>query len=315
MALSGSVDFTLTANGIINAAFSKIGEKILEQPLQSAELQDGLVALNMMLKSWNAQGIHLWTKEEGVVFLDKGKTDYLLGPGGDEATTLDDFVGTTTTAAKIATDTIFAVTSTAGMTAGDRVGIELDDGARFWTTIVTVDSAVQITITTGIPSASKSGSTVFTFTNLIERPSRILSYRRKTFNQDNEIQVMSWSRQEYFNQVNKSSQGTVVNAYYSPQLTNGRMYVWQTASSVNDFVRITFERSIQDIDLSTNNVDFPAEWLEAIVYNLAMRLADDYDTPLVKVQSITAKAVEFLDNLLGFDIETENIAIQPSRGL
>lgn len=314
MALSGSVDFTMTAEEVIEAAFAKIGVKVAEQALQAIELRDGKIALNMMIKSWQAQGLHLWAKEEGVVFLDKGKTDYLLGPNGDEATTLDDFVGTDSTAAKIATDTVFQVTSTTGMAASDKVGIELDDGTRHWTTIVSVDSSVQITITTGIPSASKSGSTVFTFTNLIERPLRILSYRRLTFNGNDEIHVESLSRQEYFDQVDKNSQGTVVSSYYSPQLTNGRVYVWQTASSVNHLLRITFERSLQDIDISNDNVDFPAEWLEAMVYNLAARLVDDYDAPPFKVQSITAKAIEFLDNLLGFDIEAQEINIQPDFG-
>ena len=301
----------MTGRQVINAAFNKIGVKVAEQALQAQEFQDGKDALNLMMKSWQAQGLHLWSKEEGVLFLDVGKTDYKLGPTGDEATTLDDFISTTTTTAEIAAATVIEVVSTAGMAAADKVGIALDSKIRHWTTIVTVDSSTQITITTGLPSVSKSGSSVFTFTNLIQRPLRILSTRRKTFSEDSEISVNSWSRNEYFNQVNKVSQGTVVNSYYSPQLDDGRFYVWQTSDSIEKFLRITFERPIQDIDTGDENLDFPGEWLEAIIYNLAFRLSDDYDAPPQKISSVAQKAVQFLDDLIGFDEEMESLNLMP----
>jgi hypothetical protein len=311
MATSGKVSFNLTSLQIIEKAFSKIGVKKAEIPLEPDEEQDGIDTLNLMIKAWAAQGLHLWTKDEGVLFLDVGKTDFNLGPSGDEATQLDDFIGTNTTAAQIALTVIIPITSSAGMLVDDKIGIELDDKTRHWSTILTVDSATQVTLTTGIPSPSKSNSTVFTFTDLIERPNRILSCRRKTFANDNEIPVITWSRDQYFNQVNKVSQGTVVNCYYSPQLTNGRMYVWQTASSVNDFLRFTFERQLEDITSKTENIDFPPEWLEAVIYNLASRLSDDYSVPPVKQQSIDAKASLFLDDLLGWDEEMTSLNLQP----
>lgn len=311
MATSGSVDFTLTAGDIVEQAFGKIGVKVAEQALEASEMQDGLNAINLMFKTWQAQGLHLWSKTEGVLFLDKGKADYLLGPTGDKATTLDDFVGTTTTAALVTTDVIVPVTSTAGMTTGDIAGIQLDDGTRQWTTI-TVDSAVQVTLAVGVTSASALGSTLFTYTSIIDRPLRVIGARRSTFSSGTDIQLYQFSRFDYFNQNNKLSQGTVVNYYHSPQLGNSRFYVWQTASSVNDLVKFTFERAIEDVDDKDNNVDFPAEWLEAIVYNLAARLADDYDAPLSKVQTVISKASIMLENLEGWDEEPDSINIQPS---
>jgi hypothetical protein len=311
MTTSNSAVFTMTALQVVEKAFAKIGVKTAEQALEAHEYQDGQDSLNLMIKAWGAQGLHLWSKDEGILFLDVGKTDYLLGLTGDEACQIDDFISTTTTTTQITSDTVIPATSTAGMVAGDKIGIQLDDKTRHWTTIATVDSSVQVTIDTGLASSSTSGNTVFTFTNLIQRPKRILSFRRKTFANDNEIPVITWSRDQYFNQVNKISQGTVVNCYYSPQLTDGRLYVWQTASSVNDFVRFTYERPLEDILDKENTLDFPTEWLEAIIYNLAARLADDYDAPPFKVQSVTAKAVQFLDDLLGWDEEMTELNLQP----
>lgn len=311
MTTSGSVDFTMTASQLIEEAFKLIGVKPAETQLEAFEIQDGINTLNLMLKAWQGQGMHLWTQEEGVLFLDVGKMDYLLGPTGDEATTNDDFIGSTTTAAKIATDTIISVASTAGMVALDNVGVELDDNTRHWTTIVSVDSSTQITITSGLPNAAALGNSVYTFTNLIQRPLKISSFRRKTFSQDNEIRVRTWSRSQYFNQVNKESQGTVVNAYYTPLLGNGRVFVWQTASDVDDLLRFTFERPIEDVDLVTETLDIPVEWLQAVIYNVAARLADSYDAPAFRVQSVTAKAAVFLDDMLGWDQEMTSLNLQP----
>jgi len=139
----------------------------------------------------------------------------------------------------------------------------------------------------------------------------VLNCRRKTFGQDDEIPVRAWSRQQYFNQVNKTSKGTVVNCYYSPQLNSGRIYVWQTASSVNDLLLFTYERQLEDILNGDDNIDFPNEWLEAIIYNLAFRLSDDYDAPQAKANSVAQKAVQFLDDLLGWDEEMTSINLQP----
>ncbi|HHZ70967.1 MAG TPA: hypothetical protein EYN54_11970 [Methylococcaceae bacterium] len=311
MSTSGTITFTMSTIDIVTKAFSKLGVKIAEQELEAHEFQDGIDSLNLLIKSWAAHGLHLWAKDEGVLFLEPGKSDYLVGATGDKACQLDDFIGTTTTSGKTPTSTVFQVVDTTGMATGDSVGIELDDNTRHWSTILTVDSPTQITLVVGIPSASKSGSTAFTFTNMASRPQRILSFRRKTFANDNEIPVITWSRDEYFNQINKLSKGTVVNAYYSPQLGNGRVYVWQTSSSANDLLRYTFERQLEDVTTDTDNLDFPQEWLLPIIYNLADLLADDYDVTPAKMQIINTKASAKLDDILGWDEEMTSLFIQP----
>jgi hypothetical protein len=312
MATSNSVDFTMTANDLVVEAFKLLGVLPSESTLESFELENGIKALNMMLKSWQAQGLHLWTKTEGVLFLDVGKTDYLLGPSGDEATELDDFIGSDTTAALVALDVAISITDTTGMVAGDKIGIALDSGVRHWSTISTVDSATQVTIATGVVSTAASGASVYTFTNLIDRPLRVLSARRKTYSVDSEIEISEWSRSQYFNQVNKESQGTIVNWYYSPQLTNGRIYVWQTASDVDQLLRFTYERPIEDVDDSTNNLDIPVEWLECITYNLAARMSNYYPASnQSQRQLVLIAAAQFLDDMLGWDEEVTSINLMP----
>jgi hypothetical protein len=314
MALSGSVNWSMNAKQLIESAFGLIGVKKMEQPLQAAEMQDGLNTLNLMLKSWQAQGLHLWKEEEAVLFLNVGQPEYLIGPNGSHCCSVDDFIGTTTTSALLAGAAVVPLDDTVGMLAGDNVGIALGNGTssiRFWTTIVTVDSLTQITVADALPADADESNSVYTYTTLLNRPLRVLSFRRKVFAQDNEVSVPTWSRDQYFNQVNKLSQGTVVNAYYSPQLTDGRVYVWQTASQATQLLRFTYEDPIEDIDNDTNDIDIPVEWLETVQYNLAARLCDTYDVPMEKVQTVGSKAALFLDNLLGFDQEMTSISVRP----
>lgn len=310
MTTSSITTLELTGLELITKAFQKLGIRAAETPLEDFEVQDGVDDLNLMLKSWQQQGMHLWLEQEGIIFLEVGKESYLLGPSGNEAALIDDFIGTNTTAAYSASATVLAVTSSTGMVAGDYVGVRLDDGTRFWTTIFSVNTA-QITLTASLPSAAASNSTVFTFTTIIQRPLRISSSRRKTYGSDNEIPIYSWSRNEYFNQVNKSSTGTVINAYYSPLLGNGRYYVWQTASSANDFVRISFERPVEIVTDVAQTLDIPSEWYETVIYNLAVRLTDSYTVPLQKQQLIMMKAQGLLESSLGWDEEIESVNIQP----
>lgn len=300
-----------TALDIVRGALLLIGEADANQPLDANQFADGLRALNFMVKAWQSQGLHLWTKTEGILFLDVGKTDYKLGPNGDEAANLDDFVNTQLSVAGVATDTILTVDATVGMLAADFVGIELDDGTRHWTTIVSVDSSTQITITVALPSGAAIDNTVYTFTTLIPRPIRILQVRRQTTGEDNEVDTIKWSRQEYFAQTNKLSQGQINNWYYTPELADGRIYVWQTASDVNQVAKFTYTRPINVNSDNSEQPDFPSEWFDILRFNLAARIGHEYTVDPSRLQSLKVDAKQFLDDALGYDREPDSLNIQP----
>ncbi len=431
---------TTTALDIVNGSLRLIGEIDANQPTPANQMQDGLEALNFMVKSFQSQGLHLWTKVEGILFLDVGKESYKLGPSGDEAGNLDDFVNTTLTVAGVATDQTLTVASTTGMagaddilsadpseslagwtivggvlllsgtslqlnnsgnnpgnvtrtidgltfgrsytvtigftlgtsvsatysmeegtttlgsvtltatgtgrfqftatqtshtfrilngdstgilntitdsievfdhTTGDFIGIRLDDGTRQWTNIVEVLSSTQVLNADGLTGTAAIGLSVFSFPELIPRPLRLLQLRRKTIGNDDEIEATQWSRQEYFAQPNKASQGAVNQWYYTPELTNGRVYVWQPATDVDKVAQFTYIRPI-DVNTDTaDNPDFPAEWFDLLRYNLAVRIASEYRIPQDRIATLKVLADEMLDDALGYDREDSSLDIQP----
>lgn len=69
---------------------------------------------------------------------------------------------TTLTAGEPLGETVMVVGASATMLATDVAGVLLDDGTIHWTTIASVDSGTQITLTNALPSASAAGKAVYT---------------------------------------------------------------------------------------------------------------------------------------------------------
>ncbi len=431
-----------TALEISIRALRLIGQIDANQPAPSAEeTKDTLESLNFMIKSLQSQGLHLWTKTEGIVFLQVGKTDYELGPGGDEVANLDDFTPTTLSADAVATDTTLTLESTAGMegadnvlpsdptdstqgwtviagtissdgdvltvanaagsagqvqrtfsdlevdrvyevistydggsspsviysvldgatvlgtetltsagtskiqftatqtsltfditngntagtddtltseiqlldtTTGDFIGVRLDDDSRQWEKIIEVLSATNVTITNGLTGAATTGNSVFTFSELVPRPMRLLQLRRDRFGTGSEeIETIQWSRQEYFAQPDKRSQGQINNWYYSPQLKNGRLYIWQTANDVDQFGKFTYIRPINVSTETADQPDFPSEWYDPLSFMLAARIGPEYRIPQDRLDRLKLDAEQMMDDALGYDREPDSLNIQP----
>lgn len=313
MTTSGVFTLTNTANDIVTAALRKCGAIDVEQDLQTADINTGLSELNRLVKYLQTKGANLWKEEEGVLFLDVGKTSYSLGPTGDECCDSDDFVSSTLSADEALGQTILSITSTTGMTAADYIGIELDDSTRQWTTIVSVDSPTQVTVTASLTGAAASGNTIYTFTSLIPRPLAVIGEmsRFQTTVSAEQVPIRRWSREEYYNQTNKTSTGDVVNDYYQPLLTNGQYIVWQPSNTVKGLVRFTYQKPIEVFSTTANSPDFPAEWYLPLVFKLAEVIGPEYKITPEKFAMIKSNAAEYMAEVFGFDQDMAPLQLVP----
>lgn len=82
MTVSGTTSFSMTVAQIITEARAVLGVQAQEEPLQAAELEQGINALNLMLKTWQAEGVMAWTETEGAFALVQGDNSYVIGAGG-----------------------------------------------------------------------------------------------------------------------------------------------------------------------------------------------------------------------------------------
>lgn len=306
MATSNSYDFSLDRDGIITEAYSLTGSIAIGEAPTIAELADGGRSLNIMLKGWQSRGYGLWLTQEITVFPGYAEKSVSLGPAGDHASAT--IVKTEMKAAGAATDLTIDVDSITGMTDGDYIGIELDDGTLQWTAINGVPAGDTVTIAAALTDDAAIDNHVYTYTTKTQRPLSIIEARLVTADEI-EIPIEIVPRDTYMLLSNKDTSGFINQVYYDPQLTNGRLYIWPTSSDVKNRIEMTIKKPIMDFNASTDDGEFPQEWFEAITTNLAIRIGIKNGVPLdPELRNLAAMS---LQEVMNFDNETGSVFFQP----
>lgn len=314
MATSGSINFDQTVLEIITEAYALIRVGVEEEALTNSQAQEGRRALNTMFKSWNADGLHLWCKQEAVLFLVADQQKYQLGNSSSDHSALEtDVVETAVATAASSGASSLVVDSITGIAASDNIGIELDDGTMQWTTASGAPSGSTITLADTLTDDVAVDNVVYAYTTKINRPTRVLQARHRNYDASDptEIIMTKLERPDYFGLPNKSSDGTPTNFYYDRQKDEGFLYLWPTSDNAIDTVRFTVERPLEDLDTLPENVDFPKEWLLPLAFNLAYILSYRHSFPLAERRQLGADAMVLKEKLLGFDREYGSVFFQP----
>ena len=132
------------------------------------------------------------------------------------------------------------------------------------------------------------------------RPLRILSARLKRVT---ELPMTRMTREGYDNLPDKTATGTPTQFYYDRQREDARLYIWPVLSVVNgETIEYTYEREVEDATSLNGVLDMPAEYYEAVIYNLAARLQESI--PLVNGNPrVVPRAQELLREALAADQE------------
>lgn len=116
------------------------------------------------------------------------------------------------------------------------------------------------------------------------------------------------------NQPISTSTGSPIDLEYEPGLQVGTIHLWPTPdtySIANRQITISYQRPFEDMVNSTDNLDFPQYWHDAIIYALAVRISPEYGVPLLDRNALKAEAKEYLDEALSFGTEEGSLFIQP----
>jgi hypothetical protein len=313
---SSTSNFNPTARQIIEGAFALIRVGVSGEPLTAEDAQTGMKFLNLMAKAWNADGLHLWCKEEGVIFLQYGVPQYGLGGSNSTRSCMYSDLNVTALAADAVTGaTQITVDDASGFASGMQIGVEIGGNLLQWTTVSGAPAGDVITLAAPLSEDVLIGGAVFGYTTKLQRPTRMLQARRRLFTPNQENSTDIWltilERPDYYSQPTKLQPGTETMIYYDPQLVTGLMQLWQAPSNETDLVLFTYERSIQDFSNLTNTSDFPQEWIETLVFNLAFRLAPIYSFPMDERTQLGVVAEAMKQKLLGFDREYGSVNFQP----
>ena len=318
MATSGSINYTQTRNEVILDALQIIGAYGIGRTVSSEDNVFCTSILNKMVKAWGAKGLHLWTKEEAYLYLTPNVGDYVLGSTAKMATT-NEAIENRLNGALAAAATAVTLDSTTGMAVADVIGIVLTDKTIHWDTIATIPTSTTLTLTTGVLTAASDNALVYTYTTAVTKPLRINDVRRRTgYDSGSSSTIVDVSltnvRHEAFFSIPSRTQGGVPVQYtYMPKLTSGTFSVWPRPQDGSERLVITYERIIEDLDNASDNFDFPSEWLEALTYQLAVRLCQPFGMQGA-LQSLLPMASQMLTDLLEWDAETGSIDVAPDLG-
>jgi hypothetical protein len=126
--------------------------------------------------------------------------------------------------------------------------------------------------------------------------------------------VLLVSKQEYNVLGSKFSTGTANTVFYDLKSLNGILYVFLTPdinASTNIELHLIAQMPLNDISGATEIPDFPNEWMNCLVWNLADQLSLEYGVPMNARQEIALRATSYRAMLTDWDVEVSSTFFAP----
>lgn len=318
MTTSGLSTFNPAVTLLIAQAHRQLGVIAEDEEMTAGMYSTGIFQLNSIVAAAQAIGLHVWTEEEAILFPQVGVAKYVIGGPtaalNAHTSDADSWLQLTLAAPAAGGATSIVVQLATGVLAGDNIGIILNDGTTFWTTVNGAPVGQAITLTAPLPASGASvGAFALDYATPIVRPLKVPNARLRylggsgTPSNPNETPMTIMSRQEYMDLPNKLSPGTPTQWFYSPQRDSGFFYIWPVPVTTAWAIRFTWYRPLQDFFLPGNTMDFPQEWVAPLMWRLAADLMGIYSTPPARQQYIMAQAAQYGDLAETYDRESEPV--------
>lgn len=335
MAISNSYDFTMTRDEIIEAALRKLNALLEGNSANAAKITNGSQALNVMLKAWSARSYPIHNVRRLFVLPNIPSTlsrnqnlvwDINVGNVGTNHTTTS-YVHTTTTATTAAAGTTLTVSSITGISNGDTIGVELVSTTSLihWTTVNGAPSGSTVTLTAAIPSGNSvaSGAHVYTYTASSQRaprPTAIHGQWIVNLEANTRYPINLRPEDEILNVAYQTSGTSApVNIAYrpnwfgAPNSQDGVLLLYPGWGDAANIIELRAQYPFSDMDATGNDVQAPPEWLEAIIYGLADRLAPEYGLDAKLRLVVKREAQEFFDLAMEGSNENSSLYFMPDR--
>ena len=120
--------------------------------------------------------------------------------------------------------------------------------------------------------------------------------------------MTQFNRMEYAQQVNKTYQQRPCTNFYFEKTIEPTITLWPTPTNDYDQLSVWRHRFVQDVGSLTQQIEVPQQWVEAVIWMLAARLA--YELPGVdpgrRTEVVQASVRFLMDAELG---ETDNAPV------
>ena len=309
MTTSGSIDFSVSRDNLIEDALRAAGALGVEDSASSTQLSHAARILNMIVKAWGAYGPALWARSTQYLLPVSDTNTVTMSASGGHVT--GSYTQTTLGAAAASGATTITVASATGFGSGYYVGIELSDGSMSWHVQTGAAAGLVITLTVALAAAADSGAYVYVYQTKANRVLRVIDAYSLNLDSDNSTPIEIVPLQDY-NQVGyKPSESSPFQLTYDPQLNSGTIYIYPRFSIAEEIIVLTCQRTFEDFDAASDTPDFPQEWYFPMYYALAVALAPTYGLPVQDRAALKSEAKAALDLVLGNEPEEGSYRIMP----
>jgi hypothetical protein len=192
------------------------------------------------------------------------------------------------------------------------------DGLKLWKV-----SEIIVPLTSGQTQYTLGGSTstlMYDALNptvaITDKPLKVIQgfYRNLQSTPSVDTPVMLVSKQEYNVLGSKFSTGTANTIFYDPRKLNGVLYVYLTPdlnAQTNIQLHIVAQMPLDDLTTALEVPDFPNEWMNCLVWNLADQLSLEYGVPMNARQEIAQRAGAYKTLLSDWDVEASSTFFAP----
>jgi len=327
MAISVTADFKSTTIQIIEDAFFEINAFGVDEVISDGDYNKAKRSLNRMVKTWQGQGYHLWKKANCLAFFDTNfNTDHYIG--GTSAVVpeqylklIDNNTAYTVNGNFSSGSSYITLNSVVGLATNDKIVVTLENGLFF------IDYIQSIVINdvyfkdNSLPNDVIDGAVIYAYNSDYEITDAfdLLNVNRRIYQtaapytyQSIPLSYLDW--QSFFQLPNKADAGNPNSYTFNKEIDFLRFKFWPVPASDMPIFELLLYRKIHDFDVNSNNADFPQEWEEAIVLNLALKLAPSFG----KLQNasygqLKNQANEALSDALAFDQESASLFLSLAR--
>jgi hypothetical protein len=146
----------------------------------------------------------------------------------------------------------------------------------------------------------------------VAKPLKVIQAFLRTSGVDRPMSI--YDRQSFNDLINNTITGVPNIIYYQPMIDTGILSCYplpDAATQAASQIIIHYQAMFEDMDSDSNDLAFPAEWTEAVIYGLAVRLAPEYGLSINERQQLKMEAKEFKDAALSFGTEEGSLFFQP----
>ena len=298
---------TATASQIITEALEQLGVLGEGETPTSNQISSSLTTLNMLTKTWQADGLHLFAVKDVYLFTKLGQKIYTFTD-----LTQDKFVSsytnTTLYSAAASGDTTVNIVSAAGIFNGAEIGF-LNGNSIIWKNVFSsTPGPGYTTVNLGSPVGTNLSAGTPTYllgTGAPQKPLKLLEAYIIDPNGNTNLILNTVSRIDYDTLSTITTVGRPNQLYFNPQISYAELSLWPFPQNEGQVISMVVQRDLDSNTDTSELVDYPSEWFLPLAMNLAKLLAPKYGIPQMDYQRIALHAKELYEMARGFDQEMD----------